>query len=243
MIEDFLSALKDSSFAIVPLLIIVVIFQFLILKLTKKEFLKVLYALLLTFVGLTLFLFGVDISFVNIGNKIGVALGAINERWITVIIGFVLGWVITLAEPAVKILNEQVEEVTFGYINKKLVLLFLAIGVASSISLSIIRIYTGIPLLYFIIPGYILVFILSKFTSPLFLSMAIDAGGVVTGPMIASVLLSIMISMSSVIEKSNPLLDGFGLIALVALMPILSIVILGIIYERKNKEEVSNEEQ
>ena len=73
--------------------------------------------------------------------------------------------------------------------------------------------------------------------------MAIDAGGVVTGPMIASVLLSIMISMSSVIEKSNPLLDGFGLIALVALMPILSIVILGIIYERKNKEEVSNEEQ
>lgn len=190
-----------------------------------------------------MFLFGVDISFVNIGNKIGVALGAINERWITVIIGFVLGWVITLAEPAVKILNEQVEEVTFGYINKKLVLLFLAIGVASSISLSIIRIYTGIPLLYFIIPGYILVFILSKFTSPLFLSMAIDAGGVVTGPMIASVLLSIMISMSSVIEKSNPLLDGFGLIALVALMPILSIVILGIIYERKNKEEVSNEEQ
>ncbi|MDD2377448.1 MAG: DUF1538 domain-containing protein [Bacilli bacterium] len=240
--EKFISAFQDSVYAIIPLLIIVIILQFFVLKLSKRHFLKILYALFLTFIGLTLFLFGVDISFVKVGKEIGMALGMIDKKWVVVMIGFVLGIVITLAEPAVKILNEEIEEVTFGYINKKLILFFISVGVAFSIALSIIRIYTGIPLLYFIIPGYLVVFILSKFTNPLFLAMAIDAGGVVTGPMIASVLLSIMVSMSGVIETSNPLLDGFGLIALVALMPMISIMILGLIYEIKNKGGTNNGE-
>ncbi len=240
--EKFISAFQDSVYAIIPLLIIVIILQFFVLKLSKRHFLKILYALFLTFIGLILFLFGVDISFVKVGKEIGMALGMIDKKWVVVMIGFVLGIVITLAEPAVKILNEEIEEVTFGYINKKLILFFISVGVAFSIALSIIRIYTGIPLLYFIIPGYLVVFILSKFTNPLFLAMAIDAGGVVTGPMIASVLLSIMVSMSGVIETSNPLLDGFGLIALVALMPMISIMILGLIYEIKNKGGTNNGE-
>lgn len=235
MMEGLLNALWDSFIAIVPLFIIILILQIILLRLNKKEFLKVLHGLLLTFIGLALFLYGVDISLVDVGNKIGAVLGVIDEKWFVILVGFVLGFVITMAEPAVKILNDQIEGVTSGSINKKLVLLFLSIGVAFSIVFSMIRIYTGIPLLYFIVPGYLLVFVLARFTNPLFLALAIDAGGVVTGPMIASVLLSIMISMSDAIERSNPLLDGFGLVALVALIPILSIMILGIIYEIKNK--------
>ncbi len=233
--KNLINALWDSFIAIIPLFIIILILQIILLKLNKKQFMKVLYGLFLSFVGLALFLYGVDISLVTVGNHIGTALGLINEKWFVILIGFVLGFVITLAEPSVKILNNQIEEVTSGFINKKLVLLFLSIGVAFSIVFSMIRIYTGLPLLYFIIPGYLLVFILGKFTNSLFLALAFDAGGVVTGPMIASILLSIMISMSNAIERSNPLLDGFGLLALVSLMPILSIMILGIIYEIKNK--------
>jgi hypothetical protein len=239
MIEKLMSALNESFLAIIPLFFIILIFQFTLLKMPKHKFLKIMHSLLITFIGLTLFLYGIDIGFVSTGSVIGAALGAIDAEWLVILIGFVLGWVITLAEPAVKILNDQIEEVTHGFLNKKLVLLFLAIGVAFSIAFSIVRIYTGISILYFVIPGYILVFILARFVSPLFLAVAIDAGGVVTGPMIASVLLSIMVSMSSFIEKSNPLLDGFGLVALVALIPILSIMILGLIYELKNKRRNS----
>ncbi|MFA5603076.1 MAG: DUF1538 domain-containing protein [Bacilli bacterium] len=235
MIEKLMNALNDSLLAIIPLFFIVLILQVTLLKISKRKFLKILHSLLITFIGLTLFLYGIDISYINIGNAIGATLGAIDAKWFVILIGFILGGVITLAEPAVKILNDQIEEVTHGFLNKKLVLLFLSIGVAFSIAFSIIRIYTGISILYFIIPGYILVFILASFVSPLFLAVAMDAGGVVTGPMIASVLLSIMVSMSSFIENSNPLLDGFGLVALVALIPILSIIILGLIYEFKNK--------
>lgn len=233
--EKFLAAIQDSLFALIPLLIIVFLLQVISLKIPKKDFMKILYSLLLTFVGLTLFLYGTEIGFVTVGHEVGLALGNFEYKWLVIMIGFIIGIVITLAEPAVKILNEQIEEVTLGYINKKLVMAFLAIGVAFSVAFSIIRIYTGISLLYFIIPGYLLVYILSKFTSPLFLAMAIDAGGVVTGPMIVSVLLSVTVAMSETIELSNPLIDGFGLVALVALIPILSIMILGVIYEMKTK--------
>lgn len=233
--EKFWGAIQDSLFALIPLLIIVLFFQIISLKIPKKDFMRILYSLLLTFIGLTLFLYGTEIAFVTAGHEVGLAFGSFEYKWLVVIIGFIIGIVITLAEPAVKILNEQIEEVTLGYINKKLVMAFLAIGVAFSVAFSIIRIYTGISLLYFIIPGYLLVYILSKFTSQLFLAMAIDAGGVVTGPMIVSVLLSVTVAMSETIELSNPLIDGFGLVALVALIPILSIMILGVIYEMKTK--------
>lgn len=233
--DKFLSALQDASFAMLPLLVIVLILQFIILKMPKKEFLKIIHALIITFIGLTLFLYGVEISFVPFGKEVGLVLGKFEHKWLVIIIGFIIGIVITLAEPAVKILNDQIEEVTSGSISKKLVMLFLSIGVAFSVVFSFIIIYIGISLLYFIIPGYLLVFILSKFCSPLFLAMAIDAGGVVTGPMIVSILLSITVAMSEAIEMSNPLIDGFGLVAMVALIPILSIMILGVIYEIKTK--------
>jgi hypothetical protein len=240
--DIFLESLNDSFLATIPLLIIVVILQFILLRLNKKQFIKMIRALFLTFVGLTLFLYGIEIGFSKMGSEIGIALGNLDDKWLVVIIGFILGGVITFAEPAVTILIKQIEEVTFGSISKRLVLIFLAIGVAFAIALSMIRIYFGIPILYFMIPGYILVFILSRFVNPLFLALAIDAGGVVTGPMIASVLLSITVAMSSVIENSNPLLDGFGLVAMVALMPIISIMILGFIYEIKSKGGARNDD-
>lgn len=231
--ENLINAVRDSLFAIVPLAVIILSLQFIFLRLSKKQLISILYALLLTFIGLTLFLYGVDISFVKISRDVGASLALINNEWIVVIIGFVLGFVITIAEPAVKILNDQIEDITSGYISKKLVLLFMSIGVAIAIALSIIRIYTEMPLLYIIIPGYILVFVLAEYIEPLFWAMAMDAGGVVTGPMISAVILALTVSMSASFEGRVPLLEGFGLVALVSLIPILSIMVLGLIYKRK----------
>ncbi len=231
--SGFIDALKDSCYALLPLLLIYVFMQIFILKCKPEKFLSILYGLVITFIGLTLFLWGTDISFIKCSTSIGEYFANFEYKWIPVIIGLLIGCVVTLAEPAVKILNDQIEEATSGYINKKMVLIFLSIGVALSVSLSILRIYLGIPLMYFILPGYIIVFILTKFASPLFVSIAFDSGGVVTGPMIATFLITMTISLSNSLPGSNPLFDGLGTIALVAMLPIITILILGVIYEKK----------
>ncbi len=237
-VEVLLNALRDSFYALISLVMISVIIQIFILKLPKSKVYKISRGFILSFLGLTLFLGGINLGFIPLSNEIGTALGETDNKILVIFIGLILGWIVTLAEPAINILNHQIEDVTTGYINKRTVLYFISIGVSLSVVLSIVRIYTGISFWYFILPGYALVFILSKFVSPLFLAIAFDSGGVITGPMVASVLLAIMVSFSNAIEGSNPLLDGFGMIALVALMPIISIMILGLIYEKKLKEGV-----
>ncbi len=230
---SFEDSLIESCYALLPLLLIYMFIQIFILKSKPKQFLSILYGLIITFVGLTLFLWGTNISFIKVGSDIGQYFAGFEYKWIPVIIGLVIGCVVTLAEPAVKILNDQIEEATSGYINKKMVLIFLSIGVALSVSLAILRIYMGIPLMYFLLPGYIIIFILTKFASPLFVSIAFDSGGVVTGPMIATFLITMTLSLSNSLPGSSPILYGLGTIGLVAMLPILSILILGVIYEKK----------
>jgi len=163
----------------------------------------------------------------------------LRHNWIMIPIGFLLGFVATFAEPAVRILNLEVERVSSGSIPQKVLLYTLSIGVAFSIALSMLRILTGWPLYYFIVPGYLVALLLLRYSSPTFTAVAFDSGGVTTGPMTVTFILAIAVGAASVIEGRDPLLDGFGMIAMVALAPILSVLVLGLVFDwRRRKKDV-----
>ncbi|GAE30571.1 DUF1538 domain-containing protein [Halalkalibacter hemicellulosilyticus] len=234
--EGFAETILEVTFALIPLLIFFLVFQFIFLKLTRKKLFRIFIGIALSFIGLTLFLQGVHVGFFPAGELMGEKLGELNYNWVVIPVGFLLGFVATFAEPAVRILNTQVEKVSSGYISERMMLYTLSIGVACSIALSMFRILSGFPLWYVIIPGYLLVMILMFFSTNTFIAIAFDSGGVATGPMTVTFILAIAVGIASVIEGRDPLMDGFGMIALVALAPILSVLILGLIFERKRAE-------
>jgi len=232
----FSHMLIEVAFALIPLSILFVFFQIFYLKLSKQKLINLAVGVVLTFIGLALFLQGVHVGFMPVGEQMGSVLGNLPNKWILIVIGFVLGFVATFAEPAVRILNYEVEKVSSGYIPQQLMLYTLSIGVAVSIALSMGRIIYGIPLWYFLVPGYLIALILIRFSTQTFVAIAFDSGGVATGPMTVTFVLAMAIGVASAVEGRDPLLDGFGMISLVALSPILSVLILGLLYGRKEKE-------
>lgn len=231
----FLSLCKEIFIALFPLFFVFSLFQIIWIKLPQKQFVNIMKGFCFTFVGLVLFLQGVKIGFMPVGMHLGKTLGSYSYNWILIPVGFLLGFVVTLAEPGVRVLNNEVEKASSGYINKKIMLYFLSIGVSISVALSMLRVLTGISIWYFIIPGYLLAFILTRYANKTFVAIAFDSGGVATGPMIVTFISSLTIGCASAIEGRDPLIDGFGMIALVALTPILSVLILGYLYNRKEK--------
>ncbi len=178
------------------------------------------------------------------GEAMGAILGELPNRWILIPVGFVLGFVATFAEPAVRILNHEVEKVSGGYISQRVLLFTLSIGVGISIALSMVRILVGIPLWYFIIPGYLAALVMMRFSSRTFTSVAFDSGGVATGPMTVTFILAMAVGIAGTVEGRDPLLDGFGMIAMVALAPILAVLTLGLLYgreEKKNEDDIKSE--
>ncbi|NBJ70056.1 MULTISPECIES: DUF1538 domain-containing protein [Clostridia] len=234
--QGFGQTMGEVAIALLPLIILFAIFQLFFLKLSLRKLLDIAIGILLTFLGLSFFLQGVHIGFLPIGEQIGKSLGAINYTWILIPIGFVLGFFATYAEPAVRVLIQQVERASSGYIPEKVLLYTVSIGVGLSVALSMIRILAGFSIWFFILPGYILALIMVKYSSKTFTSIAFDSGGVATGPMTATFILAMFVGIASVTEGRDPLLDGFGMVALVALAPILSVLTLGILYSRKEKE-------
>lgn len=224
----------DAFRSIFPMFIVFLFFQIFRFKLPLERFWLIIKGIIIAYIGFTLFLYGINIGFINVGRLIGHTIASLNNNWILIPISFVLGFLITLAEPAVNVLINQVETITTGYINKKLFLYFLCVGVAVSTTLSMIRIFISIPLWYFLLPGYIIAFILIRKVSPLFVGLAFDSGGVVTGPMLATFMLALNVGCSEVIDINKVLINSFGMIGLVALVPILSVLILGILYEKNN---------
>ncbi|MBM4760987.1 DUF1538 domain-containing protein [Bacillus sp. B15-48] len=231
----FDDVLIEVAFALIPLLLFFLFFQFFILKLPVKKLRDILIGVFLTYWGLAFFLQGVHIGFMPAGEAMGRILGGMSKPSV-ILIGFLLGFVSTFAEPAVRILNQQVEKVSGGYISQKVMLYTLSIGVAIAIALSMVRILLGIPLWYFILPGYLMALVLIGYSSATFTAIAFDSGGVVTGPMTASFLIALFVGLASALDGSDPMLDGFGMVALVALIPILSVLLLGFLYSRKEKE-------
>jgi hypothetical protein len=238
--DGFYKVIKDVAMAFAPMVLIFIFFQLFFIRWSLKRFLFVLRGMALAYLGLVLFLHGVHLGFEPMGRLMGSGIGALSYRWIMVPLAFVFGFLACFAEPAVRVLIYEVEKATSAYINKMIMLYFLSFGVAVSVSLAVVRILFSFSLLWIVIPGYVLAFMLSRKANKTFVAIAFDSGGVATGPMVVAFVLSMILGFSSAIEGSNPLLDGFGMIALVALTPILSILTLGLIYEQKGKS--SNDE-
>lgn len=230
--------LKESFIALLPLVIIYIIGQFISFKLNKKAFLKILKGFIYTFLGLIVFLIGVNAGFMEVGSIVGYNIASVDNKWYIIIIGFILGIVTMLAEPAVYVLTHQIEDVTSGYVKRTAVLIPLCIGVGFAIALSMIRIIVpGIQLWHYLLPGYIISIAMSFFVPKLFVGIAFDAGGVATGPMTATFILAFTQGAAEAIEGASVLKDGFGMISMVALTPIITLQILGLIFKMKSKKE------
>jgi hypothetical protein len=227
----FGDVLMEVSMALIPLILFFLFFQLFMLKLPLKKVKDIFVGIVFTFLGLAFFLQGVHVGFLPVGREIGDIVGAWSHQWVLIPVGFLLGFVATFAEPAVRVLNTEVDKVTSGYIPQRLMLYTLSIGVAISIALAMARIIYGIPLWYFIGPGYFLALTMAIFSNETFTSIAFDAGGVATGPMTVTFILAIALGFSDTLEGRDPLIDGFGMIALVALAPILTVLLLGLLFK------------
>jgi hypothetical protein len=215
--------------ALTPLVAFFLFFQVVYLKLPLKYVLNMIKGLGLTMAGLALFLQGVQVGFMPVGTQMGEILGAMPHKWLLMPIGFLLGLVATVAEPAVRILSYEVEKASAGSIRENVILVTLSLGVALFVALGMAKIIYGVPIHYIIVPGYLTALVLMRFCDATFVAIAFDAGGVATGPMTVTFVLAVALGIASAIEGRDPILDGFGLIALVAMAPILSVMILGMI--------------
>ncbi|WP_370574468.1 DUF1538 domain-containing protein [Methanomethylovorans sp.] len=221
--------------ALSPLVIFFIFFQLRYLKLPSFEVIKVLIGMLMTAVGMILFLYGVYNGFFPIGFKIGEFFGSIEQMWILIPIGFILGFLATFAEPAVRVLCYQIEKSSSGYIRSKLMLYTLSFGVAVFVAIAMVKIVYGIPFLYIIVPGYLLALVLLWLSDKDFIGIAFDAGGVATGPMAVTFLMSMVVGMASSHSERDAVVDGFGLIAMIALAPIIFVMLLGIYVKYKRR--------
>ena len=220
--------------AMVPIIVMFFIFQAILIKLGRAPLVKIIKGLVYTFTGFVLFLTGVNAGFMEAGTAVGYAVASFGKNWIVIVTGFLLGFTVVLAEPAVYVLNEQIEEVTSGHIRKKNILYSLSIGVAIAVSLSMARILIpGMQLWHLLVPGYIIAITLSYFAPRLFVGIAFDSGGVASGPMAATFILAFAQGVAEATPGADVLMEGFGVIAMVALTPLIAIQVLGLLYKQK----------
>ncbi len=225
-----LHGVGNTSWGVFKALGMIVLFflimQFTLLKLPKRKLVRIGVGIVYTFLGLVVFLTAVEVGFMPIGHKLGAQL-ATAPIWF-VVVAFVIGMVVVLAEPAVHVLNKQVEEVTDRAISKKSMLMALSIGVGISIGLSAIRIVFDFSILYYLIPGYILSLGLSFFVPRIYTAIAFDSGGVASGPLTSSFILPFAIGACSIIGGQESILqNAFGVVAMVAMTPLITIQLLG----------------
>ena len=223
--------------ALFPVVALFVLFNKRLFKQSKKAFRKILIGVLFTFIGLVLFLVGVNAGFMNAGSLVGYALATLDNKFYIIIISLVLGLVVILAEPAVYVLTQQIQEVTSGYVSRIAVIVSLSIGVGLAVALSIIRILVPeIELWHYLLPGYIIAIALMYIVPKLFIGMAFDAGGVASGPMTATFILAFAQGAAESIDGADVLVDGFGIIAMVAMTPIIALQLLGLVFKLKSRK-------
>ncbi len=227
--------LFEVAAAIGPLVAILVICQLLFLRMSAREFSRLLTGFGLGAVGLLLFLQGVHVAFLPVGEELGRTLTTSSSPWWLVPIGFVLGFMATVAEPAVRLLNDEVYETSAGAIPTSLLLWTLAFGVGLSVALAIVRTIVGIPLWTILVPGYTIALLTIRYARADFVAIAFDAGGAATGPMTVTFIVALGLGAASAFPGRDPLLHGFGLVSLVALAPILCVLAVGVFYARKGR--------
>ncbi|MDR2530362.1 MAG: DUF1538 domain-containing protein [Oscillospiraceae bacterium] len=218
---------KEVALALTPILALFSAFQIFALKLPKRRILSIAIGLTYTYVGLVLFLTAANVGFIPVGTVIGAKIASSSFGWAIIPLGLVMGAVVVLAEPAVHVLNKEVEEVSEGAISRRAMLMSLSLGVGVSVGLAMVRVYTGLSLWWLILPGYGLALALSFFVPPIYTAIAFDSGGVASGPMTATLLLSFALGASNALD-GNIMRDAFGMVAMVAMTPLLTIQILGL---------------
>ena len=215
-----------------PIAGVFVVFQLISRRYRARQIRQILVGFLYTYVGLVLFLCGVNVGFSPVGAALGQALAASAWRWLLVPLGMLIGYFIVKAEPAIQVLNHQVQDVTNGSISAGAMNLCLSVGVAVSVGLAMLRVLTGVPVQWILIPGYLIALVLSRLVPPLFVGIAFDSGGVASGPMTTTFLLPLSLGACEALG-GNAMTDAFGVVALVALTPLIAIQIMGLVYQYK----------
>lgn len=236
-IHEFVNVGPEIIIALLPILVLFLIFQKGSFKLPKREVRKILFGVLFTFIGLVIFLVGVNAGFMDVGSIIGYSIASLDNKMYVILVGFILGVVTILAEPAVYVLTHQIEGVTSGYVKRSAVMFALTIGVGIAVALSVIRILIpDLQLWQYLLPGYIVSIALSYLAPKLFVGIAFDSGGVASGPMTATFILAYTQGAADAVEGANVLIDGFGVIAMVAMTPLIALQILGLIFKIKSRK-------
>lgn len=228
--DNIKETIKEVILSIVPITIIITILQFTLIWLPMKVFFQFLIGAVMVGIGLILFLLGVNVGLQPVGELIGSALSKTKKVWMIVLFGFILGIVVTIAEPDVRVLGTQVDTVSGGEIPQSILIMAVALGVGIFVALAMLRIILNINILYILIVGYAIVFLLAAFTPPNFVPISFDSGGVTTGPLTVPFILALGVGVATVIRGKSSTSDGFGLVALASIGPIISVLLLGVIY-------------
>lgn len=249
------SNLGDVALAILPILIVFLPFQFLFIWLPKKDLAKMLLGTVPVYIGLLIFLSGIDYGFAFSAKYIGEVFFELSRpewyKWLLLPVGFILGMAITLSEPAVTVLGDQVEEVTNGHIKKQTIRMTLAIGIGFAALLCMLKILTQTNILYYLVPLYVIAMVLMKFTSKLFVGLAFDSGGVTGGALTSAFLTPLTLGVAQAVAATaglnapSVLINGFGIIAFISVTPLISVQVLGILYDTRLKQvrRASQEEE
>lgn len=230
---------KEVLISLVPILWVFLIFQWMTHRYHGVQIKRIVIGFGYTYIGLVLFLCGANVGFAPVGAYLGKELAAVSFRWILVPIGALIGYYIVKAEPAIQVLNHQVEAVTNGAISVKMMNRCMQIGVAASVGLAMLRVLTGISIQWFVIPGYIIALVLSRMVPDIFIGIAFDSGGVASGPMTSTFLLPLSIGVCEALG-GNLMTDAFGVVALVALTPLIAIQLMGLVYKAKTAKRTQS---
>ena len=236
LLSAFPHYLREVSLALLPILLVFAIFQIFWLKLPVRRLLRMVSGIVYTLAGLCLFLAAVNVGFLPVGYALGARLAALPANWVLAPLAMLMGFFIVRAEPAVHVLNEQVSEITDGVISRRAMLYTLSLGVAASLGLSMVRILTGVSIWYFVLPGYALALGMSFFVPRVFTAIAFDSGGVASGPMTATFLLPFALGAVDALG-GDPMADAFGLVAMVAMTPLIAIQSLALLYAIRTRRQ------
>ena len=236
--------LHEVIVSLLPIMGVFLIFQLGSRHYKWRQIKRIVVGFIYTYLGLVLFLCGVNVGFAPVGSLLGKELALLEYNWILIPIGMLIGYFIVKAEPAIQVLNRQVATATNGAISAQAMNACMSLGVALSVGMALLRVITGIPLQWIVIPGYILALVFSKFVPKMFVGIAFDSGGVASGPMTTTFLLPLSIGACEALG-GNLLTDAFGVVALVALTPLIAIQIMGLIYRVKqhNAEKIAPQAQ
>ncbi|MDL2269452.1 DUF1538 domain-containing protein [Desulfosarcina sp. OttesenSCG-928-A07] len=232
----FPGVINDILTAILPMAILFTIFQVVLFHLPAQQVRRIGFGFFYTFIGLVLFMTGVNGGLVTAGRSLGLSLGGLAGGWALFPIGLLLGAVIVCAEPAVWVLNEQVETISGGSIKRSMMLASLSVSIALAVSVSMVRVITGMSIWWVLFPGYMLALVLTRYCPPLFTAIAFDSGCVASGPMSTAFILSLTLGASFAMG-GNPTTDAFGLVALITLAPLITVQVMGLIFNHKGKQQ------